>query len=202
MSDVLFDNVILVDYDGVCAYWEHSFATWMHDNGFGKPRPGTYELDEKYDIPSEKVDFLARMFNESAALSNLPPMRDAIKYIRKLHEDHGYVFHCISAIPDLQASRVARWDNIHKLFGPTAFEKLVLCGNSEAKDELLRHYSGSECFWVEDVPANAEYGLKHGLKPLLVNQHYNVKYQNPKIPKVQTWKEIYEFIVGEKSHPA
>jgi len=201
MSDVLFDNVIIVDYDGVCAYWEHAFATWMYDNGYGKPRSGYYELDRKYDMPTEKVNFLAKMFNESAGLSRLPPMRDAMKYIRKLHEEHGFVFHCISAIPDIPASRAARWENIHRLFGMTAFEKLVLCGDSQAKDGLLHHYSGSECFWVEDVPENAEYGLKYGLKPLLVKQHYNEQYVNPAIPKVSNWKEIYEYVVGERIFP-
>lgn len=202
MNDVLFDNVILVDYDGVCAYWEHAFASWMYENGYGKPRSGAYELDRKYDMSAEKVEFLARMFNESAGLSRLPPMRDAIKYIRKLHEEHGYVFHCISAIPDIAASRSARWENIHRLFGLTAFEKLVLCGNSEAKDELLRQYVDSGCFWIEDVPANAEYGLKYGLKPLLVRQHYNEGYSNHRIPKITYWKEIYEFVTGERIHPA
>jgi hypothetical protein len=201
MSDVLFDNVIIVDYDGVCGYWEHSFATWMYDNGYGKPKPGSYNLDEKYDMPTEKINFMAKMFNESAALSHIAPMRDAIKYIKKLHEEHGYVLHCISAIPDMAASRFARWENIHKLFGYTAFEKLVLCDKSANKDELLRHYSGSGCFWVEDVPENAEYGLKHGLKPLLVSQHYNTEYINPFIPRVTYWKEIYEFVVGDKLHP-
>lgn len=201
MSDVLFDNVILVDYDGVCAYWEHAFANWMYLNGYGKPNPGEYELDQKYDITPELGNLLSKMFNESAALATLPPMKDAIKYIRKLHEEHGYVFHCITAIPDIPASREARWKNIRSLFGDTAFERLTLCGESKAKDGLLRSHAGSGCFWIEDVPQNAEYGLNHGLKPLLFDQHYNTSYSHPLIPRVHNWKEIYMYITGETLHP-
>lgn len=201
MTDVLFDNVILTDADGCFLYWEHSFATWVYENGYGKPKPGSYNLGDKYDMPAEKIDFMAKMFNESAALTTLPPMKDAIKYIRKLHEDYGYVFHCISAIPDIPASREARWKNIRSLFGDTAFERLVLCGESKAKDGLLHAYANSGCFWIEDVPANAEYGLKYGLKPLLFSQHYNTNYTHPLIPRVNNWKEIYSFITGESLHP-
>lgn len=201
MCNVLFDNVIIVDYDGVCAYWEHSFAVWMFLNGYGEPKVGEYELHKKYNITMKEANLLAQMFNESAGLSNLPPMRDAIKYIRKLHEEHGYVFHCISAIMNLDASRKARWENIHKLFGETAFERLILCENSESKDALLSQYKGSGCFWIEDVAANAEYGLNHGLKPLLMKQHYNESYENTLIPKVNNWKEIYEYVVGDRLYP-
>lgn len=201
MTDVLFDNVIIVDFDGVCAYWEHSFASWMFQNGYGKPKPGEYDLDKKYDIAPDLAELLAKMFNESAALATLPPMKDAIKYIRKLHEEHGYVFHCITAIPDITSSREARWKNTKNLFGETAFERMLLCGDSNTKDNLLRHYDGSGCFWIEDVPQNAEYGLKYGLKPLLFNQHYNLGYKHPLIPRVYNWKEIYSYITGESLHP-
>ena len=201
MNDVLFDNVILVDFDGVCAYWEHSFSTWMFLNGYGKSKSGEYELCKKYNISEKEADLLAKMFNESAGLASLPPMRDSIKYIKKLHEDHGYVFHCISAILDIDASRIARWENIHRLFGMTAFERLTLCGKSENKDALLSQYDGSGCYWVEDVAQNAEYGLKYGLKPLIMKQHYNESYDNPLIPKVNNWKEIYEYITGDRLYP-
>lgn len=202
MSNALFNNVILTDADGVLMYWEHAFAMWMYDNGYGKPISNAYNLDEKYGMAKGEIEFLAKMFNESASLSHLPPMRDAIKYVRKLHEEHGYVFHCITAIPDIEASRAARWKNLRLLFGETSFEKLTLCTTSENKEALLARYAGSECYWIEDVSANAEYGLKYGLKPLLVRHPYNEEYENASIPKVNNWKEIYEYVVGDRIHPA
>lgn len=201
MSDDLFDNVVLVDFDGVCGLWVHSFAWWMHENGYKKVNHGEYSLAETYNISDEKAEFLSKMFNESAAIESIPPMRDSIKYIRKLHEEHGYVFHCISAIPDMVISKNARWKNIYNLYGKTAFTRLTLCGDSKAKDGLLAEYANSGCYWIEDVPKNAEYGLKWGLKPILINHPYNADYYNTSIPKVTYWKEIYDYITGVRMHP-
>lgn len=195
MTDRLYDNVILTDADGCILYWEHGFCMWMRENDYGTPKcPDQYDLGLRYDLPIEQITFLAKMFNESANLSRLPPMHDAIKYVKKLHEEHGYVFHCITAIPNIEASLVARWENIRNLFGNTAFEKLILCGSSKAKDTILQQYKDSGCYWIEDLPENSEYGLKYGLKPLLYSQPYNGDYHHPSIPRVGSWKEIYDII--------
>jgi hypothetical protein len=132
----MFDNVILTDADGVLVYWEHTFINWMYFNGYGKPDSSKYELHEKYGITENESRLLSKMFNESTMLSKLPPMRDAIKYVKKLHEEHGFVFHCISAVPDLDSTRKARWENLENLFGKTAFERVVLCEYSHKKDEF------------------------------------------------------------------
>jgi hypothetical protein len=192
----MFDNVILTDADGVLVYWEHTFINWMYFNGYGKPDSSKYELHEKYGITENESRLLSKMFNESTMLSKLPPMRDAIKYVKKLHEEHGFVFHCISAVPDLDSTRKARWENLENLFGKTAFERIVLCEYSHKKDEFLKQYEGSECYWIEDLPKNAELGLKYGLNCLLVDQEYNENYVGP-VKKVKNWKEIYNIITGE-----
>lgn len=201
MGNMFYDNVIVVDFDGVCAYWEHGFHVWMVSNGYQVKDRREYEIDKKYGLSLDVAKVMSRMFNESAALAKLPPMRDAIKYIRKLHEDHGYVFHCISAIPDDHYVYEARWKNIENLFGKTAFEKLTLCETSRNKSALLAEYKDAGCFWVEDLPKNAEMGLKYGMKPLVMRQPYNDDYKHPLIPHVDNWKEIYEYVVGERLHP-
>lgn len=193
----VFDNVIIVDFDGVCAYWEHAYSMWMLENGYGLPRLGHYDLHKVYDITEKESRLLSKMFNESSALRKLPPFKDAIKYIRKLHEEHGYVFHCISAIPNIPSSHEARWVNIHSLFGETAFTRLVLCESSKNKPEHLKLYDGSGCFWIEDLAKNAEAGLQFGLQPLLMDNHYNSDYHHKDIKRVKNWKEIYGIITGE-----
>lgn len=193
----IFDNVILVDADGVILYWEHAYAMWMLENGYGLPREGYYELHEKYDISEKESRLMSKMFNESAALTRLPPFRDAIKYVRKLHEEHGYVFHCITAIPNLPSVYEARWKNIRSLFGETPFERLILTETSAGKDKYLKEYKDSGCFWVEDLPKNSELGLKYGLQCLLLDNHYNKTYENPEVKRVKNWKEIYGIITGE-----
>jgi len=194
----MYDNVIVVDYDGVCAYWEHGFHMWMVSNGYKQTNTGSYSIEDKYGIAKEKAYDLILSFNESAALRKLAPYKDAIKYIRKLHEDHGYVFHCISAIPNTHDMYEARMENIHNLFGKTAFERLTLCGPSTNKQELLAEYEGTECFWIEDLPKNSEYGVAYGMRALLLDHHYNRDYvcKEPGMFRVQNWKEIYSHITN------
>ena len=192
-----YDNVIVADYDGVCAYWEHGFHMWMVSKGYTNTTNGFYNIEDKYGISKEEGDQLADAFNESAALRRLPPVKDAIKYIRKLHEEHGYVFHCITAIPNTRDMYEARMENIENLFGKTAFERLTLCGHSANKKELLKEYEGTGCYWIEDLTKNLQYGVDLGMRGILIDHHYN-RNDRPAFPhkRVQTWKEIYEEIVG------
>lgn len=193
---IAYENVIVTDYDGVCAYWEHGFHMWMVSKGFRETTNGFYNIEEKYGISKKEADVLADAFNESAAMRRLPPVKDAIKYIRKLHEEHGYVFHCISAIPDTRDMHEARMENIENLFGKTAFERLTLCGNSGNKQELLKEYEGTGCFWIEDLMKNALMGLNVGMVPLLMDHHYNANHHHEAVTRVHNWKEIYELITG------
>lgn len=196
-----YDNVIVTDYDGCCAYWEHGFHMWMLSNGYKEVERGHYDIESKYGISTEKADLLTQAFNESAAMKYLPPVRDAIHYIRKLHEEYGYVFHCISAIPNLPSIYESRKQNIENLFGKTAFEKLILCGSSINKKELLKEYDGTDCVWIEDLTKNAEYGLQYGMRCILINHHYNENdLLDPRIKRVYNWKEIYSLIEGNQVH--
>ena len=86
--------------------------------------------------------------------------------------------------------------NLQKLFGKTAFDKFVILGTGANKDEALKKYAGSGCWWIEDKPENAEAGLRVGLKPLLVEHGHNMSFKHDSIQKVKNWKEIYEIIVG------
>lgn len=195
---IAYDNVIVTDFDGCCAYWEHGFHMWMVSKGYRNTTNGFYNIEDKYGINAEEATQLAEAFNESAALRRLPPVKDAIKYIRKLHEEHGYVFHCITAIPDTRDMYEARMENIENLFGKTAFERLTLCGNSSNKKELLKEYNGTGCYWIEDVTDNLRYGVDVGMQGILMDRHYN-KNDVADFPfkRVNNWKEIYDIITGQ-----
>jgi hypothetical protein len=93
----------------------------------------------------------------------------------------------------------ARMENIHNLFGKTAFERLTLCGSSKNKKELLKEYEGTECFWIEDVGENLDYGLEYGMRGLLMDRHYNKDHptRSPHSYRVNNWREIYSHITGE-----
>lgn len=192
-----YENVIVTDADGVLMYWEHGFHMWMVSKGYKNTSNGFYDIEDKYGISKEEAAHLCNTFNESAALRRLPPVKDAIKYIRKLHEEHGYVFHCITAIPNTRDMYEARMENIENLFGKTAFERLTLCDHSENKKALLEEYRDTDCFWIEDLSKNLRFGVDVGMRGILVDHHYNrddvIDFPHS---RVKNWKEIYEIITG------
>ena len=53
-------------------------------------------------------------------------------------------------------------------------------------------------WWIEHKPENALVGLKHGLKPILIEHSYNKTFSNSQIEKVPTWRNIYKIVTGEK----
>ena len=193
------ESVILVDADGVLLNWEYAFAIWMEQHGFTKV-PGSefnYSIGERYNVPEEQGRKLIKIFNESAAIGFLPPLRDAMYWVKRLHEEHGYVFHCITSLSSDPNAKKLREMNLNKLFGETAFEKVLCLDTGADKNFALEPYRGTGCFWVEDKPENAVVGHEMGLKSILVEHGHNMHHYHPDIPVVKNWKEIYTIITNE-----
>ena len=191
-------NLILVDADGVLLDWEYAFSIWMEEHGFVKREGHQFEYDigVRYSIDREQSFKLIKMFNESAAIGFLPPLRDAMYYVKRLHEEHGYQFHCITSLSsDINAQRL-REMNLAKLFGKTAFERIVCLETGADKDQALEPYRDSGCWWVEDKPENAEVGHELGLRSILVEHGHNMNHVNEQIPVVKNWREIYAIITS------
>ena len=118
-------------------------------------------------------------------------------YVKRLHEEHGYVFHCVTSLStDINAQRL-REMNLSKLFGSTAFERVTCLETGADKNEALAEYAQSGCWWVEDKPENAEVGLDLGLRSILVEHGHNMNHVNEQIPVVKNWREIYNLITDE-----
>ena len=188
------EKTILVDCDGVLLDWEYAFEAWMYRHGYNKVN-NVYDMAVNYDMPKDDIKRLIRMFNESATIRKLPPLRDAMKYIKKLHEEHGYVFHAITSLSNDQYAQHLRTKNLRELFGDTAFERYVYLDTGADKDEALAEYEGCGCYWVEDKPENAVEGYKQGLQPILMSHAHNKDFSHDCITKVNNWKEIYEMLV-------
>ena len=106
------------------------------------------------------------------------------------------MFHCITSLSqDINAQRL-REMNLNKLFGATAFERIVCLDTGADKNEALEEYRDSGCWWVEDKPENAEVGLDLGLRSVLIEHGHNMYHVNDRIPVVKTWRELYELITG------
>lgn len=190
----LRNKLILVDCDGVLLDWIYSFGQWMKRHGYSEVDPNTYDIADRYGIDKKMGKMLVRMFNESASIRKLPPHLDAIKYVKKLHEDHGYVFHAITSLSNDNYAQHLRTKNLCELFGPTVFERYVYLDTGADKDEVLKEYEGTGCIWVEDKPENADEGLKVGLDSLLVHHGHNADYEGD-AQRVYNWKEIYNYVI-------
>jgi len=188
---------ILTDVDGVLLNWEYAFTVWMEQHGHfpidGKEN--TYDIGERFGISKKKKRQYVRMFNESAAIGFLPPLRDAIHYVRKLHEEHGAIFHVITSLSLDRNAQILREQNLIKLFGEGVFEKFTYCDTGADKDEALEPYANSYDLWVEDKIENAELGVDLGLDSVLIEHGFNMHYDD--IPLMKNWKEVYEYATGE-----
>lgn len=194
MNDL--DKVILTDCDGVLLNWEYAFHVWMDTHGFKRQLGAQlqYDVGHQYGIERAVSKNCVRTFNESAAIGFLPPLRDAIKYVRKLHEEHGYVFHCITSLSEDPHAYKLRMMNLEKLFGEGVFEKLICLDCGADKDETLAKYKDTGAYWIEDKPQNAKVGAKMGLESLMIKHGHNMS--NEEFPNFPTWKDLYEHIVG------
>ena len=191
-------KLILTDADGVLLDWEWAFNVWMQEHGFEEVAGSklSYDMVTRYGIPREQVKKLIRIFNESAAIGFLPALRDAMYYVKRLHEEYGFVFHCITSMSSDENAQELRKMNLRKMFGKTAFTKFIILETGADKDEVLKNYEGKGYWWIEDKITNAEAGHAVGLKSLIVEHGHNMDYENSEIPKVKNWKEIYERIVS------
>jgi len=192
------EKVILTDCDGVLLDWAYAFDQWMARHGYevNQDFNSNYAMARRYGLEQVEAKRLIRMFNESATIRKLPPLRDAIKYVKKLHEEHGYVFHAITSLSNDQYAQHLRTKNLIEMFGPTVFERYIYLDCGADKDEVLYKYKSTDCWWVEDKIANAEVGLEMGLKPLLMVHDHNRDYDG-NIEKVYSWRDIYNRVLEQ-----
>jgi hypothetical protein len=192
------DRLILTDCDGVCLDWEWAFNVWMQEHGFEEV-PGSklqYDMSIRYNVSKDQIRKLIKVFNESASIGFLPAQRDAMYYIKLLHEEYGFRFHAITSLSlDPNAQELRRM-NLNKLFGKTAFEEIICLDTGADKDEALEPYRDTGYYWIEDKIVNCQVGTSIGLKSLLMEHGHNMDYEDPEIPRVKNWREVYNIIVG------
>ena len=192
------DKLILTDCDGVLFDWEYAFDQWMRKHDYAVEITGDYRMDVKYGLDRKETMRLIRMFNESAVIRKLPPLRDAIHYVKKLHQEHGYIFHAITSLSKDDYSQHLRTKNLREMFGDSVFDKYIYLDTGADKDEVLEDYRDSGCYWIEDKPQNVDTGIEMGLDGILVAHDHNADYTGI-ADRVTNWKDIYELITGENN---
>ena len=194
------EKIIVTDADGVLLNWEYAFCVWMDARGYRQIPEGNqeYNLAVRFDISGSKAAELVRIFNSSAAMGFLPALRDARYYVRRLHEELGYDFHCVTSLGLDPSAKKLRQMNLDKLFGPTAFTVLECLDTNAPKEHALEKYRGRGYYWIEDKFENAIAGQNVGLRPILIEHGWNMHETIPTgMKKVTTWKELYNYIVEQ-----
>ena len=191
------EKVIMVDCDGVLLEWTYSFFRWMEKQGYKPVDPtiSTYCMGATFGITPEKAHGLIEYFNQSAAVGWLTPFRDAVKYVRKLNQDHGYVFHVITSLSDDIYAGKLRKKNLEAVFGRKIFEEIICLPCGADKDEALEPYRDSGCIWVEDKPENAVLGAEMGLNSYLLTSNHSRNFSHPKVTNIKNWRGLYDSIV-------
>ena len=194
------DRIILTDVDGVLLDWEFAFHTWMEEHGHTTETGYklVYSVAKRFGISKANSKKLTEFFNESASIGFLPPLRDSMYYVKKLHEEHGFMFHAITSLSLNRHAQRLREQNLAKLFGNTAFEKVICLDTGADKDDALEPYRDSGCWWVEDKMKNVDTGEKMGLRGILMEHGHNMDYPGPGLV-AKNWKDIYNFITNPSS---
>ena len=192
------ENIILTDCDGVLCDWEYAFRHWMQlEKKLVPVNPQEYNIATQFGLERAEGKALVREFNDSAAIAFLPPLRDAVYYMKRLNMLHGYKFHCITSLSTNKYAQKLRIQNLELLFGDNIFDEYVILGCGDDKDDALEPYRDSECWWIEDKPKNAKLGKSMGLNPIIVAHEHNADEVNGPIPRFWKWKDIYKHITGE-----
>ena len=118
---------IITDIDGVVLDWEEAFSVWAEQHGHElvEGYQFKYSIGDRYGLTHKQGNQLVRIFNESAAIGFLPPLRDAQYFIKKLHEQHRYRFVALTSLSLDPYAHALRERNLAKLMGKYAFSKVI-----------------------------------------------------------------------------
>lgn len=189
---MVLQKLILADCDGVLLNWEWAFRIWMEEHGYVEKRNDTYEMHMRYGVEKSVIKEKIRIFNESAAIGFLPPLRDAVEYVTKLAEE-GWRFHVITSLSTERFAVKLRERNLEKLFGPV-FDEIVCLETGADKDDALDKYRGSNLVWIEDKVENAVAGRNAGLDSILIEHGHNMN--NTEFPLMRNWEDVYHYVTS------
>lgn len=190
-------RIILTDCDGVLLDWTTTFNQWMSERGLQQSPDATgyYRIQDQYEVTGIEAKKYTRLFNESAAIGFLQPLRDSVYWVRRLNQEHQYRFVVITSLSTDPYARQHRINNLQRLFGDV-FEDIQCLDTGSDKHKALDYYRDSGLWWIEDKPENAEVGHDRGLRSILLEHDHNLGYGRAGILRLKNWQQIYHAIVN------
>ena len=193
-------KIIVTDVDGVLLNWEDAFQIWMEHQGNQrvKGHQFIYNAAKQFDLTKGEGRKWVKLFNESAAIGFLPPLRDAQEIVSLLNNNYGYRFVVCTSLSKDKNAQELRTRNLKKLFGDV-FEEIVYLDTGADKDEALyklaKKYRG--CLWVEDKVENAYAGDTVEFESIVMEHGYNMNDDHPFFV-AKDWEDIYLHISKRK----
>jgi hypothetical protein len=193
-------KILLVDCDGVLLDWTSTFTDWMAARGFVQQpnAQGYYRIQDRFEIPTADAKKYTALFNESAAIGFLDVFRDAVPWVQRLHQQHGYYFTVITSLSEDPYAIKLRRHNLITRFGQI-FEDIICLPTGSDKYQALEPYRDTGMWWVEDKPENAVVGMNLGLRSILLEHDHNTNFDHALITRAQDWQEIYQIVTDQLS---
>lgn len=196
------DKIILTDCDGVLCDWNGAFSRFMSENGYPmiSETESNYAIEKRHNVTNEMARQHIEEFNHSDRISNLEPHADSQEYVARLR-DEGYRFIVVTSLSDHVLAKDARMENLQRHFGDAILE-LHCLPLGVHKGEKLRDWAETKRFWIEDHVENAVAGAKLGLRSIVIDHPYNIKYEEndellyARVSHDTPWADIYEVIKG------
>jgi hypothetical protein len=158
-----------------------------------------YDIAKRYqsnyaELQKDHKFYIPRIFCNSSRIASLKPLRDSVKYVKKIYQEHGVTFDVVTSLSLDPETQKLRKFNLRKVYGD-AIDRIVCLDTGEDKDNALEEWRDSGLLWVEDKPENAVLGAEMGLQSILIDHPYNRDFSHPDVTRVKNWKEVYEMII-------
>jgi len=190
---------ILTDVDSVLLSWDDVFRDWMRENGHTRVQTGIYAIHDSSDIVESRAMAAVEEFNNSEAIGQLPPFRDAVEGVAALNA-MGYTFDAITAFGTDPVAIQRRQANLDRVFGAHVWDQLICTELTGTKDPELAAYAGTGYYWIDDMPSNCDVGVKHGLRVIIMDHPHNQWYDNPQVKRASCWQDIVKYIKESSQH--
>lgn len=194
-------TIAFADVDGVLLNWEQGFYHYLHDIDMSHVAKRVSDIQNKLRNDSEEVsdleNKLSRAFNLSIEFANLSPYKDSVKYIRKMHEEHGVRLICLTSCGNSKRTIQGRKENLERYFGNAIEDVICLPYRSSkylALSNLLTKYD--PLFWIDDSPQHVLDASALGIKNsfLMANPKKETGFLKP---VMKNWQELYLYMSWE-----